>query len=210
MKVFQKTVLFVFASMLFLTSMLIATASLVAAQKLIWEADVLATGEEVIGPYLGYGKHYRIVATEMFLYNVTANLAADAQYYTKDPFDPWVWGDYYYYGHSFLQINGEDVDWGPFSNGEWGPPPTGHTYTIDYIGAGAAITFKIVDWIDDDYDNNESHLPVKIYEIPVVGGYIVDSTPLKIIASWIISAIMMAVLITVPFIKYCRKTRRIS
>ena len=203
MKVLQKKVLFVFASMLFLASMLIVAVSPVRAQTLIWEAWVLSTGEEVVSPVLEAGKHYRIVATEVFWYNVTANLAADAQYYTTDASDHWNWVNYYYYGHSFLRINGGDVDWGPFSNGD-----TGHTYTINYIGAGAAITFKIVDWIDDDYTNNDSHLPVKIYEIPVVGGYIVDSNPLKIITLWIISAIMMAVLITVPLIKYRRKTHR--
>ena len=132
-----------------------------AQETFPWGANVPSTGEPVSSPVLEAGKHYRIVATEVFWYNVTANLAADAQYYTTDASDHWNWVNYYYYGHSFLRINGGDVDWGPFSNGD-----TGHTYTINYIGAGAAITFKIVDWIDDDYTNNGCHIPVWIYELP--------------------------------------------
>ncbi|MEM3765645.1 MAG: hypothetical protein QXU46_01305 [Candidatus Bathyarchaeia archaeon] len=60
-----------------------------------------------------------------------------------------------------MQINGEDVNWGDFSNGD-----TGHAYSIYFIGTGSTITFRIVDWIDEDYTNNECHLPVEIYELP--------------------------------------------
>ena len=60
--------------------------------------------------------------------------------------------------HSFLQINGNDVYWGPFSNGD-----TGHTYTLMYTGNGEPITFRIVDWIDNVNEGNICHLHVTIY-----------------------------------------------
>jgi hypothetical protein len=69
-------------------------------------------------------------------------------------------------GHSFLQIDGKDVDWGPFSNGD-----TGHTYSMYYEGIGAAIKFKLIDWIDGNYTNNYCHLPIEIYELPLETGY---------------------------------------
>jgi hypothetical protein len=87
-------------------------------------------------------------------------------YYTTNP-NEWIWLNHFPApgGHSFLQINGADVDWGPFSNGD-----TGHTYSIDYIGQGAPITFRIVDWIDQNYANNDCHIPIHIYITEVKGG----------------------------------------
>ena len=64
-------------------------------------------------------------------------------------------------GHSFLQINDQDVSWGPFSNYS-----TGHTDSINYVGQGLPITFRLVDWMDGDYSNNFCHLPVQIWELP--------------------------------------------
>jgi len=161
---------------------------------LIWEEWVHSTGVEVVSPVLKDGTQYRIVATEIWWYDKPGNLAADAQYYTTDPSNVWNWGNHFPCpgGHSFLQINGEDVDWGPFSNGD-----TYHTYTIYYTGEGSTITFKIVDWIDG-YVNNDSHIPVKIYEPRVVGGLIVEPNPLKMATFWTISAtlaVFIAVLI---------------
>jgi hypothetical protein len=103
------------------------------------------------------------VATEAFS---CGQYEADAMYYTTGPVG-WNWVNHFPApgGHSFLQINGADVNWGPFSNGD-----TRHTYSITYIGQGSPITFQIVDWIDQDYANNECHLPISIYLEEYKGG----------------------------------------
>ena len=105
-----------------------------------------ATGATITTPTLQSGGTYRIVASEIFWYDYPHSLEADAQYYTTATTN-WNWANHYPApdGHSFLQINGADVNWGPFSNGD-----TGHTYSIEYIGQGAPITFQIVDWMDHD------------------------------------------------------------
>jgi hypothetical protein len=138
-----------------------------AEETLIWWGDVYSNGVTRTGPVLDAFIQYRVVAKEIWWYNYAADLAADAMYYTDSP-PHWDWINHYPApdGHSFLQIDGEDVDWGPFSNGN-----TGHTYSIYYEGTGAAITFRIVDWIDGNYDNNYCHLPVEIYELPMETGY---------------------------------------
>lgn len=199
----QKRAVYFILSTLFLMRIITFTFQPVMADDwvLIWEEWVHSTGVEVVSPVLKNGMNYRIVATEIWGYNAPANLAADAQYYTTDPSDAWNWGNHFPApgGHSFLQINGEDVDWGPFSNGD-----TGHTYTIYYTGEGSTITFKIVDWVDLDYGNNFSHIPVKIYKPRVVGGFIVEPNPLKIVTFWTTSA-TLAVFITVLIRTRARK-----
>jgi len=203
MKVHQKTIMFL--SMLSAIGFLIVAVSPVMAYEvLIWDQYVLGTGEEITSPVLESGELYRIVADEIWWYNFTFNLAADAQYYTNDSSDSWDWVNHFPApdGHSFLQIDGQDVDWGPFSNGD-----TGHKYTIYYTGEEAAITFRIVDWMDGDYVDNDCKIRVRIYKSVTVGGYVVDSNPFEIVGLWIIGAVMV-VLITVPVVKYCRKTRR--
>lgn len=208
MRVYQKTIMF--SSMLFLVGLLIVAVSPVMAYEvLIWDEYVLGTGEEITSPVLESGELYRIVADENWWYNFTFNLAADAQYYTTDPTDSWEWGNSFPApgGASFLQINGQNVAWGPFSNGQATIPPTGHTYTIYYTGGGAALTFRIVDWIDGDYVDNDCKIRVRIYKSVTVGGYVVDSSPFETAGLWIIGAMMVA-LVTVPIVKYLRKTRR--
>jgi len=204
MKVSKRTMLF--SSMLFLIGMLmVAVSPVMAYEVLIWDEYVLGIGGEVVSPILEDENLYRIVADEIWWYNDTFNnLVADAQYYTTDPSNNLFWGNHFPApgGHSFLQINGLDVDWGPFSNGD-----TGHTYTIYYTGEGAAITFRIVDWIDDDYGNNDCKIRVRIYKSVTVGGYVVDSNPFEVVGLWIIGAVTV-VLITVPIVKYCWKTHR--
>jgi len=146
----------------------LCTVNAETPETLIWSEWVYsATGATVTSPVLEMGKMYRIVASEIFWYNQPANLAADAMYYTTDPSNHWDWGNHFPapYGHSFLQINGASVNWGPFSNAD-----TGHTYSITYTGRGRAISFRIVDWVDrkgcrPDYTNNYCHLPVSIYLI---------------------------------------------
>jgi len=202
MKVYQK-ILFVFSSILFLVGMLIVVVSPVMAdERLILDSYVMSSGAAVTSPLLKYGKLYRIMADEIWWYDVDFNLAADAQYYTTGP-NSWYWTNYVTApgGHSFLQINEKDVTWGPFSNGD-----TGHTYTIYYTGEGAAITFRIVDWMDGNYDNNDCKIRVRIYEPVTVGGYVVDSNPLEIF-TWLISALMLAAVTTVSIIKYRSKTQ---
>jgi len=136
-----------------------------AEETLIWCADVYSSGEPVTSPVLEAGNVYRIEAREIFWYDYANDLAADAQYYTTSP-PHWEWVNYNPApdGHSFLQINEMDVNWGPFSNGA-----TGHTYSITYMGEGESVSFRIVDWIDG-LCNNHCHLPVCIYLVPEYHG----------------------------------------
>jgi len=157
-KVIAIIVLAMFSTLFFA----VQVPSVDAAETLIWSADVYSSGAPVTSPILTLGTQYRIETVSIFYYNVQAGLQADAMYYTTLPSPyPFVWSNFFPApdGHSFLQINGMDVNWGPFSNGD-----TGHTYSIDYTGTGAAITFTLTDWIDGTYDNNYCHLTVYIYE----------------------------------------------
>jgi hypothetical protein len=133
----------------------------VKADTFVWWGYVYSNGDPVTSITSVLGQEYRIVASEVFEYNDPLNYAADAMYYTDEYPDSWDWVSHYAlpHGHSFLQINGGDVDWGPFSNGD-----TYHTYTISYTGDGNPIIFKIEDWIDGVYSNNHCHLRVMIYE----------------------------------------------
>jgi hypothetical protein len=144
-----------------LTTMIVGGLPLVNADTKIWESWVYSNGTPVTTPIsLANGVKYKIVVSEVFYYDKPHNYAADAMYYTTQYPDSFNWGNHLPApnGHSFLQINGNDVNWGPFSNGD-----TYHTYTITYTGTGAPITFQIIDWIDG-YANNYCHLVVKIYE----------------------------------------------
>jgi len=138
-----------------------------ATETFPWGGDILSGGATLSSPALTAGREYRIKVREIFWYNKPANLAADAMYYTTSGANDWQWVNHKHApgGHSFVQINGMDVNWGPFSNGD-----TGHTYSIIYTGAGVPLTFQIVDWIDGVYSNNDCHLPVVIYELPCAWG----------------------------------------
>jgi hypothetical protein len=144
----------------------------------VWGAIVSANCSPTVSttPFaLEYGREYRIVAQGAFAsYDLTGyyNFVADAQYYTPVTGLPhyYVWDPSNTFpapnGHSFLQINGMDVNWGPFSNGY--TDFTGHEYEISYIGMGTPITFQIVDWIDGDCLHNYCKINVDIYEGPPV------------------------------------------
>ena len=154
-----------------------------AQETLIWEADVpshnpLNVPVPVTSPVLEAGRQYRIVAQGSFMSCDQAlgiiTFVADAQYYTwefyglvQEPSNWWLWTSHILASPSFLQIDGMDVSWGPFSNGgaSWSE---GHEYSIYYIGTGAPITFTIVDWIDGEYAWNFCHMHVQIYEGPLV------------------------------------------
>ncbi len=142
-----------------------------AEETLIWSGIVYSNGVTTTGPVLDAFIQYRVVAKGAFYYSRPSYLAADAQYFTTDPIHDWNWYNHFPApdGHSFLQIDEEDVDWGPFSNGVW--QDGGHEYSIYYEGTGAAITFRIVDWMDGDYTNNSCHFLVEIYGLPMETGY---------------------------------------
>ena len=204
MKAYKK--MLIFSSIVFsIVFLVIAALPVRADEVLIWDKYVSHSGVEVTSPILQDGKLYRIVADEVWWYNWDNNLAADAQYYTTNSSDSWDWGNHFPApsGHSFLQIDGDDVDWGPFSNGI-----TGHTYTIYYTGEGAALTFKIVDWMDENYTNNECKIRVRIYKSVTVGGYVVDSEPLSVGNLPMVSVTILGMLVAVPVINYCRKFLR--
>ena len=152
--------------------LLLVGVSTVMGRSLVWEGSVYSSGVEVIGPVLTSGTQYVIVAKNTWWYKyIPYNLAADAMYYTTDPLNTINWSNYFPApgGHSFLQIDNDDVDWGPFSNGD-----TGHTYTIGRTGNGAPVSFRIRDWNDSSYENNVCHIDVYIYVDVTVGGRIAD------------------------------------
>jgi hypothetical protein len=148
-----------------------------AEETLIWSGDVSSSGGTTTGPVLDAFIQYHVVAKGIFYYSRPSYLAADAQYYTTDPVHDWNWYNHFPApgGHSFLQIDEEDVDWGPFSNGVWVPDQgdfiVGHEYSIYYEATGAAITFRVIDWIDGNYTNNNCHFGVEIYSLPLSTGY---------------------------------------
>lgn len=175
-----------------------------AGTFLVWEGEVPSSGEEVWSVFLLDGVQYLIVAEGMWWYNYSYNLAADAMYYTTDHSNSWDWGNYFPApgGHSFLQINGADVNWGPFSNGD-----TGHRYSLYYLGEGSSISFRIVDWMDGDYEDNICRLSVKIYREVTVGGYVVDYDSGMRFPSWI-GILALASIIGLPFVGCLAKIRR--
>jgi hypothetical protein len=136
-----------------------------ASETEIWEGTVSSDGTSVTSSVLLSGKIYHIYVEPGIMY-LGLSTFCDAQYYITNPSDAWVWSSYSQVdSHSFLQINGQDVVWGPFSNGHPDYPPyLGHEYDTYYIGQGVPITLKITDWIDGIYDSNSCHLQVKIYE----------------------------------------------
>jgi hypothetical protein len=135
-------------------------AQTVKADTIFWQGVVSSNGTQISSSVLESGREYTILVGGRWFYNYSANLAADAQYYTTDPTDPVTWLNNFPApsGHSFLQINDKDVSWGPFSNGD----TSGHTYTTSITGAGEAITFKIVDWMDLNTTNNVCHIDITI------------------------------------------------
>lgn len=175
-----------------------------AQEYLVWEGDVYSSvsGVQVASPFLVSGTSYRIVAQEVWLYNASYYLAADAQYYTTSSVDTWEWLNNFRPGsHSFLQINGTDVDWGPFSNGD-----TNHVYSIYYNGEDARINFTIVDWVDQNYGNNFCHLHLTIYAEVTVGGRVVDSSPADTVRLMTVAALLLASFATFPMVVRNRKT----
>jgi len=176
--------------------------SSVSAPALVWYGQTdSSTGAVVTGPVLNTGVSYRIVAMNPWLYNNESNLAADAMYYTTNFTSNVYWGGVYFPidgGHSFLQMNGEDVDWGPFSDGEYN-----HTYTRYTVGNGTTVTFQIHDWMDSNYENNICHIDIYIYLDVVVGGRVVDSTG-ELIAYFVVSGAVFAGAVGVPAAKRFR------
>jgi len=205
MEVHEKAMLVVFSAMFIVGTLGIVVYPVFGNDAPIWEHNVLSSGLEVTSPVLAQGVRYRIVASDRWWYSKPDedNLAADAQYYTTNWTDSWNWADHLLApdGHSFLQINQQDVNWGVFSNGD-----TGHTYTISYTGQGNAITFRIVDWKDGNYANNDCKLLVRIYEETTVGGNVVVSDSPGTILLWAISAFVVTLIIIASVFKYCPKT----
>lgn len=192
------------ASALFALSLCGLLISTAVASDLVWEGDVYSSGVEVSSPLLSYSVRYRVVAQEIWWYNNPAGLAADAMYYTTDPSDHITWGNYFPApgGGSFLQIDGQNVSWGPFANGVFSSG--GHTYTIYVTGTGNALTFRIRDWVDGSTDNNFCHLHLWIYREVTVGGHIADPSS-SMITGFAIGAVVFAAVVTVPLVRRRRQ-----
>lgn len=173
-------------------------------ESLIWEGNVYSSGVPVNSPVLDAGTTYRIVASQVWLYDSPNFLAADAQYYTTSSVDTYDWLNHAQApgGGSFLQINGQNVTWGPFSNGD-----TNHTYSIYIGGEGAPLTFQIVDLVDHNFTNNYCHIQVSIYAELTVGGRVVDSAPPDIISLLTVGALVAVSLAAAPLIIHARKAR---
>jgi len=202
----KKIFLILFSTMFLLGTSATLFRPIFASETLIWEAYVPSTGSNVTTNItLLQGNQYRIVASDRWWYSMPneSNLAADAQYYTTNWTNSWNWTNYFQIDdHSFLQINENDVNWGPFSNGT-----TGHTYTMLYNGQGAPITFRIFDWVDGNYTNNQCKLDVKIYEEITVGGHIVDFNPISTTPLLTLGSLAVALSIVVSLVyrsKVCR------
>ena len=192
-------------SALFLVGVLkVAVSPVAAGEYLVWEGSVYSSGAEVYSSVLGSGGRYRIEVSEIWWYDLDENLAADAMYYTTSASDSWDWLNHFPApgGHSFLRMNSLDVDWGSFSNGD-----TGHTYSIRCIGNGTSVSFRIVDLMDGNYDNNDCHFLVRIYKDVTVGGYVVDSDSAGFFMPWVVGAFLLAVGVTVPLVSCCKKLR---
>jgi hypothetical protein len=192
-------------AVVFLSAFVIGTTFFIAPVRslsLLWEDQVPSLGLEVTSSVLISGEQYTIVVSDRWWYSKPSedNLAADAMYYTTNYTDSWDWVDNFAApgGHSFLQIDGQDVDWGPFSNGD-----TNHTYSINYTGQDAALVFRTIDWVDGNYTNNECKLLVRIYGEHTVGGTIIDAdlfgTSLYVVS-------IFAVILSVTFVTvFCDK-----
>ena len=169
---------------------------------LVWYGQASSsTGAVVTGPVLESGVSYRIVAMNPWLYNTDDNVAADAMYFTTNSTSNVYWGGVYFPcpgSHSFLQISGQDVNWGPFSDGE-----TNHTYTKYGVGNGTAVTFQIHDWVDDNYENNYCHIDIYIYHDVVVGGRVADWMG-ELVAYFVVSGAVFAGAVGVPAAKRFR------
>jgi hypothetical protein len=116
------------------------------------------TGEEVTSPPLEAGTNYLIVAQGRFWYNYSGDsyFLADCMYYSDSSTE---WANNYPCpgGHSFLQMNNQDVNWGSFNN-------ESHLYSLNVIGRGEPVTFRVFDWIDQNISNNYCHIDIAIYE----------------------------------------------
>jgi len=177
----------------------------VPVQGFVWESDVFSSGTSVVSPVLEAGTSYVIQAQEIWFYDYDNNFAADAMYYTTNASDSWDWQSHNALpnGHSFLQIDSNDVNWGAFSNGD-----TGHKYTIAYTGGGAALTFRIVDGCDLDYANNVCHIHVLIYSATTVGGYIADYGVSNVYLAWMFGAVAFGVVVAGSVLAYCRRMKK--
>lgn len=203
MKAGRKVLVVGFSSIICLAVwFMLAVSPVVAAEYLIWDQYVFGDGGAQVSPVLETNLTYRIVAEEIWYYDNASNLAADAQYYTTNFSNSWYWGDYFPApgNHSFLQIDGGDVDWGPFSNGD-----TGHRYSINYTGEGVALTFNIVDWIDGDKLGNGCKIRVRIYEPVTVGGYVVEPGLSEAAKLPVVSLMAIALLMTAPLVRHRRR-----
>ena len=192
---------FVFCSVLLVVGLsLVVVVPVGAWEFLVWEGDVYSSAVPVASSPLSAGTSYRFVASEVWFYDDPHNLAADAQYYTTSGVDSWDWlNSQRPDGHSFLQVNEHDVDWGAFSNGD-----SNHAYSLYYAGAGAAVTFRIFDWVDQDVGNNVCHVHVRVFEEVTVGGRVVDSgVPSR--AELMVVALLVASAVAVPLIVCFRK-----
>jgi hypothetical protein len=157
----NKSVYLISSAILLFAIVLVSLSDVRAQESLFWTDNAYsATGAAVSTPTLILGTEYRIVASTIFWYNYSGGLEADAQYYTTAN-SSWNWVNNYSSpnGHSFLLIDGSDVNWGSFSNGD-----TNHTYSITYVGNGRPIIFQVYDWIDQDILNNYCHIEIYIYQ----------------------------------------------
>jgi hypothetical protein len=124
------------------------------SERLIWDQWTCSGGGNYMSPILTDARQYRIEVSNQFIYNTTLDGRADAKYYSPD-----TWTNYYPApdGHSLMQIDGGDIDWGAYNSG--------HVYSILFEGTGASLRFQIVDWVDSTSGNNGGSLRIRIYRV---------------------------------------------
>jgi hypothetical protein len=154
--------------LLFLACITVSVSAYVTAEACEasggWYSNVYSSGQVVTTPVLDNGRIYTITAGEIFWVDYTPNFQADAQFYSEDGWTTWFKpesppGT----THSFLQMNDKDVNWGDTPNLD---ASTWHEYTVKFTGQGKSNTLRIIDWYDNNYDNNVCHLPVCIIPEP--------------------------------------------
>jgi len=138
-----------------------------AAENLI----VPASGITVVSSVLKAGKEYQIKAEGTYIYS-WANLPADAEWHLRYGATNWE-EDYwdsgsgiYHYSELDLLVNNTEYDWLGTTDGTNFAPHTYsplHTYMIDFIGNGQAVSFRIQ---DIDPSDNSGYLTVSITPEP--------------------------------------------
>ena len=160
----KRLIIGVFVVVLALTGSALAGPTWILQEEL----NVPATGEVVTSTTtLLSGQSYMLLVSGTFF--AGDKIIADAEYSSRDggPWQDFV-QNYESYGEGLLElrVNGEFVEWGPYS--------PDHIYSMEVIGTGNPLLFSF-----DIYDiypiNNNGNLTVQIHAVPAPGAILLGS-----------------------------------